>query len=98
MNKTAVLKKNKDMAVRVIDDETILLPVYKTSDEINCIYTLNKVASRVWELIDGRRSLGQIKKQVLAEFDATPQEVDKEMASFLKDLEEIKAIQKKGSE
>ncbi|GAG05978.1 unnamed protein product, partial [marine sediment metagenome] len=53
MQETVVLRKNPDMVTRVIDDETILLPIYKTSDEINCIYTLNKVASRVWELIDG---------------------------------------------
>lgn len=90
--KDTVLRKNKDMVTRVIDDETILMPIYKTSDEINCIYTLNKVGSRVWELIDGKRGLGAIKKQVLKEFDTTLQEVDKEMEKFLKDLEEIKAV------
>ena len=92
MQKSKVLRKNKDMVTRVIDDETILLPIYKTSKEINCIYTLNKVASRVWELIDGKRTLGKIKSKVLKEFDTTPQEVDKEMQKFLKDLKEIKAI------
>ena len=92
MKDTMVLRKNKDMVTRVIDDETILLPIYKTSDEINCIYTLNKVASKVWDLIDGKRTLKGIKKQVLKEFDATSEEVDKEMRKFLKDLEEIKAV------
>ena len=92
MDKNLVLRKNKDMVTRVIDDETILLPIYKTSQEINCIYTLNKVGSRLWELIDGKKTLGAIKKQVLKEFDTTPQEVDKEITKFLKDLKEIKAI------
>jgi len=92
MDENLVLHKNKDMVTRVIDDETILLPIYKTSDEINCIYTLNKVGSRLWELIDGKKRLGEIKKQVLKEFDTTPPEVDKEIAKFLKDLKEIKAV------
>lgn len=92
MKETIVLRKNKDMVARVIDDETILLPIYRTSKEINCIYTLNKVASRVWGMIDGKRALAEIKTKLLKEFDTTPKEVDKEMASLLKDLKEIKAV------
>ncbi len=92
MKETAILRKNKEIVTRVIEDETILLPIYKTSDEINCIYTLNKVASRVWELIDGKRTLTEIKDKLLKEFDTAPEEVDKEMEKFLKDLKEIKAV------
>lgn len=90
MKETVALRKNKDVVTRVIDDETILLPIYKTSNDINCIYTLNKVASRVWELIDGKRAPLEIKNKVLKEFDTTPQEVDKEMQKLLKDLQRYK--------
>ena len=92
MKETMVLRKNQNMVTRVIDDETILLPIYKSSDEINCIYTLNNVASRVWEMFDGKRTLAEIKKQLLKEFDATSGEVDKKMQELLKDLKEIKAV------
>ncbi len=92
MQENKVLRKNKDMVTRTIDDETILLPIYKTSEEINCIYTLNKIAAQIWELIDGKKTLGEIKKIILREFDTTPEEVDKEMDKFLKDLKEIKAV------
>lgn len=87
-----VLIKNSDMVTRVIEDETILMPIYKTSDEINCIYTLNKVASRVWELLDGKRTLVELKNKLLKEFDTTPKEVDSELGKLLKDLKEIKAV------
>lgn len=92
MGKTAILRKNKNMVTRVIGNETVLLPVYKTSDEINCIYTLNKVASRVWEMIDGKQTLTAIKKKILKEFDTTSKEVDKKMEALLKELKEIKAV------
>ena len=92
MRKEKVLKKNPDVVTRTIDEETILMPLYKTSKEIDCIYTLNDVAARVWELIDGKRSLTKIKKMLLKEFDTTEEELDKELNKLLKDLEEIKAI------
>ena len=83
------------MVSRTIEDETILMPLYKTSDEINCIYTLNDVGARVWELIDGRKSLAQIKKKLLGEFDATEKGMDRELNKFLEDLQKIKAIKLK---
>ncbi|MCM8774081.1 MAG: PqqD family protein [Candidatus Omnitrophica bacterium] len=92
MQENKVLRKNPNMVTRVIEDETILLPIYRSSNEINCIYTLNKSASRVWELINGKRTIAQIKKQILKEFDSTAEEVEKEMNNLLKDLLEIKAI------
>ncbi|MFH1245944.1 MAG: PqqD family protein [Candidatus Omnitrophota bacterium] len=92
MEKDTILQKNPDMVTRVIEEETILMPVYKTSDEINCIYTLNKVATEVWGLIDGKRTLSGIKDEILKRFDTTPEEIEQKMTIFLKDLAEIKAI------
>ena len=92
MNDSAVLKKNPDFVTRIIEDETILIPIFKTSKEANYIYTLNKVAHEIWNLIDGKKSLAEIKKKVLKKFDTTSQEVDNEMKKFLKDLKGIKAI------
>ena len=92
MNESEVLKKNPDIVTRVIDNETILMPIYKTSDEINCIYTLNETASKVWNMLDGKRTLGKIKEKILEDFDSTEAEVNNEMKSFLKNLKEIKAV------
>jgi tryptophanyl-tRNA synthetase len=93
MNDSTIYYKNENMVAREIEDETVLLPIYDTSEEIDCIYSLNKVASRVWELIDGKKTIGEIKKKVLEEFDTTPQEIEEKMDKFLKDLLEIKAIE-----
>lgn len=92
MKKDMVLKKNPDIVARVIDDETILMPIYKTSDDINCIYTLNKSAAFIWDAIDGKRTINQIKEMISKEFDSKPEEIDKEIADLLKDLKEIKAV------
>jgi hypothetical protein len=87
-----ILKKNKNIVSRQIGAETILLPIFKNTKEMNCIYTLNKPAARVWELIDGKRDLSRIKKDILNEFDVRASELDKLLAALLKDLKEIKAV------
>jgi len=89
---SAIPKKNKNMAVRVIENETVLLPVYKSTEELNCIYTLNKDAAKAWALINGKRTVAQIKKALLKEFKSTEKEVNKKLGSLLKDLSDIKAI------
>ncbi len=92
MVRIAVLKKNKDMVTRVINRETILMPLFKSSDDLSCIYTLNKVGSRVWELIDGKRNAVQIKQKLVQEFSGSEEEISRELEKFLKDLKEVKAI------
>lgn len=92
MKNTAILRKSKNIVARDFDEETVLVPIFKTSDEANCIYTLNPAARRVWDLINGKRTLASIKKIILKEFDATVKEVDNEMAKLIDDFKEIKAI------
>jgi methyltransferase-like protein len=87
-----ILKRNKNMVSRTIGQETILLPICKDTNETNCIYTLNKAAARIWELIDGKRDIAKIKKAVLEEFDVKEAQCDKALAELLKDLKAIKAV------
>jgi len=92
MSNSLVLKKNPDFVMREIENEVILIPIYKTSKEANYIYTLNKIGQKVWNLIDGNKTLEEIKKEILKKFDTTSEEADKELSQFLKDLREIKAV------
>ena len=92
MKKSIALRKNPNMVERKIENETILLPLYKSSEEINSIYTLNKTASWIWDMIDGKREVSDIKKEALNKFDTTEKRFDKEMNKLLKDLKKIKAV------
>ena len=93
MQNITILKKNKNMVTRKIADETILLPIYRTSKEINCIYTLNKPASIVWDMIDGKTTVAKIKDNILNNgFDTTEEDMNEWLKTFLKELKEIKAV------
>jgi hypothetical protein len=92
----AVFRRNPNIVRRDIGEETVLVPVLKTSKEMNCIYTLNKSAARVWDLLDGKTDLSEIKTRILREFDTTDEEVDKELELLIKDLDEAEAILTEG--
>jgi len=87
-----IFTKSQNIVARQIGEETVLLPIYKSTKDLNCIYTLNKPAARIWELIDSKNSLEDIKKKIAAEFDVTAGELDKRLQGLLDDLKSIKAI------
>jgi hypothetical protein len=92
MDDNKVWRRNKNIVSRQIGEETVLLPICKGTQEMNCIYTLNKPAARVWELINGKRDVYAIKRDILDEFDVKSDHLDKLMAGLLKDLKDIKAV------
>lgn len=92
MTDKTVLKKSKNIVSRKIADETVLLPIYKSSEEINCIYTLNKAAAFLWDHIDGKNTLGKIKQLVIRNFDVAQEEADRRILAVIKEFQDIKAI------
>lgn len=93
MRDTIVLCKNRDIVVRVFRDEAILLPIYRDSSKPSYIYSLNASAVKIWNMFDGKKTIAQIKKQLLKVSSSTSKEINKEMAGFIKDLCDIKALE-----
>ena len=87
-----VYKKNKDMVSREIDNEMILMPIFRTSKAINEMYTLNKTATRMWELIDCKRTLKDIAAELRTKYKAPEKTIGEDLEEFIKDMKEIKAI------
>ena len=92
MQDALVLKKNPDIVSRTIEDETILMPIYKTSSEINCIYTLNKTAARIWELIDGKNNIKYITEELIREYDESFDHVFSDVIEFVKNMSKLGLI------
>lgn len=84
--------RDSDFVFRQIADEIILLPIRKNLGDLESIYTLNEVAARVWELLDGRRTLEEVRNLIVAEFEVTPEVVEADLEEFLRHLEEIGAV------
>jgi len=92
MRDSDIFKKNANIVCRKIAGETILIPITRSSSDADYIYTLNKSAGSVWELIDGKKSVGDIKKELLKNFDVTAEEIRKKLQYLIGDLIKIKAL------
>ena len=85
-------QKNPDIVSRKIADEYILVPIRQNVGDLESIYTLNEVAARIWELIDGKRKIKEIKDKIMEEFEVTPEEIEKDLTELLQKLEKIDGI------
>ena len=90
---TACIKVNPNVVTRRIGKETILMPLFSSSDEIDCIYVLNDVASRVWKLLEEETPFTRMKEIIQDEFDTNDLEVKKELNTFIRNLKSIKAVE-----
>ena len=85
-------KKSDSIVSRKIGDEFILVPIKQDVGDLESIYTLNETAARIWELIDGRMKVREIKEKILQEFEVTPNEAERDLIEHLQQLEGIRAI------
>lgn len=85
-------QKSPDIVSRKIADECILVPIRHSVGDLESIYTLNEVAARIWELIDGKRKLSEIKDKIVGEFEVIPEEAEKDLSELLQKLEKIEGI------
>lgn len=87
-----IYRKSDSMVFRKIGDECILVPIRQGVGDLDSIYTLNETAARIWDLIDGQKKVQEIKDQLLAEYDVTPSEAEKDLLGHLEQLERIQAV------
>lgn len=90
---TRCLTKSELTVARKIGDEFILVPIRRKAGEVKSVYALNEVAARIWELIDGKRSVGQVIAAIADEFDVSSEEAEYDVVELLEQLTSIGALQ-----
>jgi hypothetical protein len=88
-----LVKKDSSVVSRRIADEVILIPIKRKAGEIDCLYTLNEVGARIWELIDGQRSVEALRDTLVAEFEINESEAQQDLTELIHQLKEIGVIQ-----
>ena len=75
------------VASRIIDGEAIIL--LPENVQVN---VLNTVGSRIWALADGTRSVGEITEVIVAEYDVTAEEAERDVEEFIQELVDNKML------
>jgi hypothetical protein len=72
---------------RQIAGETLIIPIASQVGDLDAIYTLNEVGSRIWALLEDLTPVTRIAETVAAEYDVAPDEATKDVVEFLASLE-----------
>lgn len=81
MNLTSIPAHHADVASAIADDEAVLILPSKGRVQV-----LNAVGTRVWQLIDARRSVAEIVDQICREYEVEPEQAARDTTGFLADL------------
>ncbi|PYN75774.1 MAG: hypothetical protein DMD96_27110 [Candidatus Rokuibacteriota bacterium] len=82
-----ILSKSPATAWRVIEGEAVILSL-----DTKVFRGLNAVGSRVWELIDGRRSVDEIVTEIVGEFEVAPEVATRDVGTFVAELLEKRLV------
>jgi hypothetical protein len=67
-----VFRHSDSLVTRDLAGEKVIIPVRGRVGDLGCIYTLNRIANEVWNLIDSRHSVADIVHTLEAEYDVDP--------------------------
>lgn len=84
-------KRSENVASRVLDGEAVLVT---PSD--GGVKVLNGCGSRIWELIDGTRSIEQIVEVIVSEYDVKRETAAEDIDSFIEELKKRTLIELNG--
>jgi Coenzyme PQQ synthesis protein D (PqqD) len=71
---------------RQIAGETVVVPVRNDVADLAFVYTLNATGTFLWRLMDGVRTVRDLSRLVVAEFEVTPEVASADVAQLIREL------------
>lgn len=81
IDRAAVLRRDERMIMRRCVDGWALVDPYRRT-----LFMLNPCARLIWELLDGRHTLGDVLCRLREEFDADDRVLEKDVRQFIGEL------------
>ena len=79
---------------RHIFDEVVIMPLCKSQEDMQYIYSIsNETGSRIWQLLDGRHSVGDIQEILKSEYKGQKEVIERDVLEFVGDIFEAKLIE-----
>lgn len=78
--------RSSSVVSRVIAEETLIVPVRRGVGDLSCIYSLNPVASAIWNAIAQPHSKDEIVQLLEREFDAPTETIASDVQVFLSEM------------
>jgi hypothetical protein len=81
-----VFEKTDNIVSRRIAGELFLVPISGDLANMQRIFTLTPVAEFIWEKLDGRMNLNDIRRDVLDRFDVSEKQAEADINEFVTEL------------
>ena len=78
---------SEDIVARVIEGELIIVPLTAGIGDLEDeLFTLNETGRAIWERLDGRTPLRAVAAALAAEYDAPPEEIERDVLGLVGEL------------
>ena len=81
---------------RVIAGETLIVPISKGVGDLASIYSLNPVASTIWDAVSRPRSKAELVQLIAQEFEADRQQIECDLEAFLVEMGSVGLVMEVG--
>jgi Coenzyme PQQ synthesis protein D (PqqD) len=88
--------RSESVVSRVIAGETLIIPVRKGVGDLASIYSLNEVASAIWQAVTAPRSTEEIAHAIQKEFAGEPRQIERDVRTFLHEMSSAGLINEVG--
>ena len=78
---------SENVVFREIDGEAIIVPLSAgIGDMEDALFSLNETGKAIWNLLDGKKDLKQVAKDLSAEFETPVEDVENDVVGFVEEL------------
>ena len=84
---TAVCAPSDDVVAREIEGEIIIVPLASgIGDADDELFTLNETGKAIWQVLDGKRTLQDVSRELSAEFEFPAGEIERDVLGLVEEL------------
>lgn len=83
----SIIKRTNDQVSKKLNEVTIVMSI-----EEGKYFNLNRVASRIWEIIEQPKTIRQVVEQLLLEFEIAHDDCEREVKELIADLADLGLI------
>jgi Coenzyme PQQ synthesis protein D (PqqD) len=88
---------SEDVVVREIEGEIVIVPLASGIGDLEDeLFALNETGRAIWSKLDGRRPLGEVVRELSAEYDAPENVIREDAVGLLQELLNRRIIVEKG--
>lgn len=86
-NLDTVYKPSEDVVAREVQGEFVIIPITSGIGDLEDeLFSLNETGRAIWDRLDGKRSLKDIRNKLINEFEGSEEEIEKDCLGLIEEL------------